>query len=258
MKRIVFFGDSFASFGRGCQGFGQQNSQEKNLVSYLDLVSDSLNAEPVYLGFGGTSWWFSYVRLMDWVKNNPGQWQEVEYIVMCLTGSDRPKISREDHILNLRKHTPELYMMDEFNQWAYRKFLHEFSQRSRNKKVIVLPCFKPEIWISEEYRTLWATCALELCTVSQSEFDISTRSRNPMHELMARTEVDNRANHLNEHNNRALAADLVAKFVNYQPGIFMLDESKYFRANQILEPHYQQARERFERYSSSIINENVL
>ena len=260
MKHILFFGDSFASAAKDATGFGQQSTSGLTQVSYLDIVADQLGAKLLCMGHGGISWWFSYVRMKEYINKYPEVWSSVDYVVACLTNASRPKISNQEYAGKVDPGKPGQELQEDFDRWAYTKFLEEFSDLVKGKKVILLPCFQQEHWISIDYRHRFATSALDLCTISQSEIPVSG-GKYPMNEILAKIGRDKRLNHLNDQNNRALAQDILEKFSNYKPGLFMPAESRYFRANHHLEHFYQQARQSVEQYGgidTSNNNENVL
>lgn len=252
MKNIVFFGDSFASFGINANADRQYSTKETGLESYLDIVAQEIGATPIYMGFGGVSWWYSYARLKEWILANQVEWRKTEALVMCLTNATRVKISdpydfdryhRSKHEQHAHIHALRM----DFENWAYKKFVEEIKQMTTNKKVILLPCFRDEQWISVNFRKDFATSALNLCTISYSEFKAGVEI-NRREDITKLVSGDERANHLNQHNNRALAADLIDKLNNYQPGIFMLNQSAYDRNNDFFKHEYDEARELYEKY----------
>lgn len=261
MNYTLFFGDSFASAAKGARGYGQLSTSKLDKVSYLDIVAAQLNSKPLCMGFGGVSWWFSYARLKEWVNKYPEAWSSVEHVVACLTNASRPKISNPEYIGKVKPGFPGQELQEEFDRWAYTKFMDEFSVLVKGKKVIIQPCFQEEHWISIDYRHQFATSALDLCTISQGEIPTSN-SKDPISEILSvLKQKDDRLNHLNEQNNHALAQDILEKFSNYKPGLFMLTESRYFRANNHLEHFYKRARQNVTNYGSidtSINNKNVL
>ena len=237
MKNIVFFGDSFAAHGRGIWHTAQMSSD----FSYIDMVADAMDCQPIYMGFGGVSWWFSYRQLMTWMRANPHQWKETQALVMCLTAGTRPKVSDIEHV-NRRAHDKSDHLVfydEDFDQWTYRKFLKEIKALAHNKKIIVLPCFQTEVWISKEFKHHFSACVSNLFVISRSEYDITHRD-----EIFncLRNETG-KANHLNAQNNRALANELINRLQNYTPGLWQLTASDYDMKNHLFLHEWEQAAE---------------
>jgi hypothetical protein len=256
MKTIVFFGDSFAAHGRHVTELEQYSTINTNLVSYIDIVSAQQQATPIYMGFSSSSWWYSYIKLKEWISNNSNQWALTESIVMCLTSTSRPKISnfkdfqRYDSDKSMQNAYRYVQMCSQdFDNWAYNHFLQEVVQLTHGKKVIILPCFVAEQWISKDFKNYFAISAISLITISLSEFIQSTKIKNA-NDIgnILRRENDSRANHFNQHNNRQLAADIINQLDNYKPGIFMLNESAYEKGNNFFSHEYDTARELYHQY----------
>lgn len=257
MKNIVFFGDSFAAHGADATGHAQVATRHTGLVSYVDIVAEAQQVTPIYMGFAGSSWWYSYSRLQQWIADNRQQWHETQAIVMCLTDGSRPKISNTEDLLkfdsndNIRRcHYQVQALTQQFDRWAYRYFLNETVRLFRNKKVIALPCFHDVTWISEEMRKYFATSAVSLCTIAHSEFaaDAKTRNIDDIVKQLTR-HGDTRANHLSQHNNRALAQDIIYQLNNYAPGVFMLNYAAYQRGNDFFQHEYDAAESMYHKYT---------
>jgi len=258
MKNIVFFGDSFAAHGANATDHKQMPTRHTDLVSYIDIVAEAQQAQPVYMGFSGSSWWYSYLKFAQWIAAYPQMWHETQAVVMCLTASGRPKISRYQDLIAFdadddlrRSHYKVQALTQGFDQWAYRHFLHEAEQQFRGKKVILLPCFSDVTWISKEMREYFATSAVSLCTISHSEFkaDAKIRNKDDITKLLMGYR-DSRANHLSQHNNYILAQDIIAKLDNYAPGVFMLNQSAYERGNNFYQNEYDEAQAMYQTCST--------
>jgi hypothetical protein len=246
-KNIVFFGDSFASVTSNASGFAQR--LPGRTISYIDQVAHAMDRNVVCLGFGGTSWWYSYVKLTAWINDNPEQWQNTEEIVMCLTDASRPKLDRDSDVVRLFGSKPRHHLAsynEQFERWAYSRFLDEII--SYNKKTIMMPCFRNELWISEQYRHKFSTCAISLIDISHSEFVEPTQIRTTA-DLVRLTEVDKRANHLNEHNNLALAKDIVNQLQNYRTGLWMPDKKNYSVNNTLFDSEWAAGLDLVNKYS---------
>lgn len=257
MKNIVFFGDSFAAHGHNATADAQCNTANTNLISYIDLVADDQQATAIHMGFGGQSWWYSYTKLQEWIRNNSVQWQATDAVIMCLTDAARPRVSTHDNWIALHKstslrqyHAVLQSFTEEFDQWAYRHFLNEVARLFKNKKVIMLPCFTGMTWISVEMRRIFATSAVALCTISHSEFQVSDKMKNFQNVVNhSHHQPDLRANHLSLHNNRALAQDIIDKLNNYTPGIFMLNLPTYAQGNGFFQHEFDAADLLFQKYT---------
>jgi hypothetical protein len=249
MKNIVFFGDSFAAYGLDATAYSQAPTRNTNLTSYVDIVAEAQQAQPIYMGFSGASWWYSYEQLKQWINGNKNMWRNTQAVVMCLTDESRPKVSTtEDFKLfdnNSSLHNSHCTVQaftNEFDKWAYRCFLKEVAQLFRGKKVILLPCFSSVTWISREIHRYFATSTISLGSIAHSEFVASDKIRNfdDIVKYLSR-HGDSRANHLSRHNNQALAADIIDKLNNYTPGAFMLNIPSYQRGNDFFQHEYDAA-----------------
>ena len=244
MKNIIFFGDSYASFVKNPSGLFQQSST--NTISYIDLVANKMQRNAVCLGYGGVSWWYSYVKLKEWIEKNPQQWKNTEAMVMCLTNSARPKLDVDKEVTRLFNNGKSSYLSvynEQYERWCYSKFLDEVV--SYDKKIIVLPCFGTELWISEQYRDNFSTCALALIDISNGEF----AQAKTVKDAFQLTANDQRTNHLNDHNNRALAKDIVNQLQNYKQGLWMPDKKSYCIENRLGDLAWQQAEDLVNKHS---------
>jgi hypothetical protein len=249
MKNIVFFGDSFAAYGLDATAYSQAPTRNTNLTSYVDIVAQAQQAHPIYMGFSGASWWYSYKQLQQWISVNKKPWHDTQAVVMCLTDEGRPKVSTTkdfklfDRDRSLRKsHCNVQAFINEFDEWAYRCFLKEVVQLFRGKKVILLPCFPSVTWLSREMYRYFATSTVSLASIAHSEFVASDTIRNfdDIVKYLSR-HGDSRANHLSHHNNQALAQDIIEKLNNYTPGAFMLNIPSYQRGNDFFQHEYDAA-----------------
>jgi hypothetical protein len=247
MKNIIFFGDSFACCLKTPSGFGQRSS--KTVTSYIDLVAKDQQSKAVCFGFGGVSWWYSYVKLKEWIESNPEQWQNTEAMVMCLTNSSRPKLDVDKDVARLYRTTSRHYLSfynEQYERWCYSKFLDEVV--AYDKKIIVLPCFDNEVWISEQYRHSVSACAMPLIHISNSEWveNLEIKTVDDIHQLTAN---DQRANHFSNRNNCAIANDIIKQLRNYQPGLWMPDKKNYDIKNSFFDIYWQQAQDLVNKYS---------
>ena len=249
MKNIVFFGDSFAAHGLDATAHTQGPTRNTDLISYVDIVAQAQQARPIYMGFSGASWWYSYKQLQQWINSNRNMWYDTEAVVMCLTDEGRPKISNTEDLLSFdrndglrRSHYNVQAFTKEFDQWAYRYFLKEAARLFRGKKVILLPCFADVTWLSKEMHRYFATSTVSLCSIAHSEFVASDKIRNvnDIVKYLSR-HGDSRANHLSRHNNQVLAQDIIDKLNNYTPGAFMLNIPSYERGNNFFQHEYDAA-----------------
>jgi len=249
MKNIVFFGDSFAAHGLDATAPTQVPTRNTDLVSYIDIVAEAHQANPVYMGFAGASWWYSYKQLQQWIYSNTNMWHNTQAVVMCLTDAGRPSISNAKDLMlfqrsdkSQRSYYNAQAFTKEFDQWAYRYFLKETARLFRSKKVILLPCFADVTWVCEEMHRYFATSTVSLCSIAHSEYVASDKIKNfndiVKHQSNNR---DHRANHLSQHNNQALAVDIIDKLNNYTLGAFMLNIPSYQRGNDFFQHEYDAA-----------------
>lgn len=212
MSDIIIAGDSFCAS-----------------VGWPEKVAEKLNLELSKHGYGGHSWWRTRSSLMELpyeVINNP------EVIIFCHTQAHRIP-SRDDKLVridynNIDNNIPEelavkMYwtyiFSDEFRaffDWSHEKWYQEISERWGHCKLIHLHCF-PGTWKKRHL--------LKGMHIKQTLTSISLNELGDVSEQSLRS--CGRPNHFNEHNNTALATELVRLIENYQEGEVDLDLSKF-------------------------------
>lgn len=239
MGKIVFFGDSFAQHIYEDNPYSLDRPQERTndpSHSYVDLVSSALRLELVHFGYGGTSWWYPYNRLMKFIKEDPEGWKQTECLVMCLSSGARVKISSSDQVSTMlrMRFSPSLDD-DEFHRWCYRHFLEEIKVLAQDKKVIIFPCFSSELWMIHEVKDYFAVCAIDLFSVSASEHEDAATAR------LSHPLSPSNPNHFSLRNNLELAKDIVMQIENYKPGLFMLSLDDYEIKNNVFKEDVNRA-----------------
>lgn len=212
MKNIVIAGDSY------CASIG-----------WPEQLADQLGLQLSKHGYGAASWWItrlSLARLPEETINN------TEVIVLCHTHENRIPVSDMEILqtdwenidsknpkqLAVRLYWTHLYT-PEFSQlfhWARYQWLKEVTEKFKHCKIIHLHCFPWSVEVTKDLKGL--TVVPNLTSIS-------------LNELGAKTEQDirncGRANHFNDHNNQALATELVRLITNYYEGTTELDLTKF-------------------------------
>jgi hypothetical protein len=212
MKNIVIAGDSYCAS-----------------VGWPELLADKLGLNLSKHGFGGASWWITRLSLMDLPKETV---DNTDVLVLCHTSAERIPVTDTEILQtdwqnidpdNPKQLAVKLYWCElfspEFSQffhWARDLWIKEVSEKFKHCKIIHLHCFPWSLGSTDDVNGL---------TVTPNLTSIS------LNEINAKKEIDHvicdRPNHLNEHNNQALANEIERLIKNYHDGTAELDLSKF-------------------------------
>lgn len=240
MKNIVFVGDSYCAHSKYHTVPPESGkSYAPDQVCWPDVVADTVERNPVLFGYGGRSWWFSYRRLREWQKDKPNEWADTDTMVFCLTNANRPKITNgiylKQHHEGQHLDTKHIWVEDEFDQWCYEKYTDEIAEWAKTRRVVVCFNFPEEWWIMDRLKSHAAVLDTPLINISRSEIG----------EARIGVHIPDHANHMNDHNNRALAQQISSKILDYQPGMFELNDSLYqlpYKNQEFVQWFYKRAR----------------
>jgi hypothetical protein len=204
VKNIIVVGDSFCA---------NQHMWPAELAKYLGL-------NLVGQGIGGASWWPSRQFLISLPQTTI---DNTEVMVFAHTNSGRiPTLNNKlvsfDHSVEPQSEIEKAvnlyykYISDQqFMDWAQQQWLLEIAQQWGHKKLCHLHCFP---WTTD-YQNLMAglvvqpnLSAISLNEISAKKFDLFD---------------DCRLNHLNQHNNKALAQELARMIQSDSIGIHNLN-----------------------------------
>ena len=238
-KKIAFIGDSF------CNNYGLADWQKfskmlpspqngTNDPTYTDLVVKHFNADILPYGFGGKSWWYSrnkfekfWGRRFDQVNDTIND--EVEAIVFCHTDSGRINNSWNDNFNSENSETENDSICEsffkhvydpEFNEWAQEQWFREIARRYSHIKTVHFHCFSGTLRLSHLLPGVVFTTPL--ITISLGEL---TGTKKEI--LYQATVNETRFNHLNNHNNQALAKVIIDTIENYSPGQYDIPMEKF-------------------------------
>ena len=189
MKNIIVVGDSFCA---------SQHMWPAELAKHLGL-------NLVGQGIGGASWWPSRHFVMSLPQETI---DATEVMVFAHTNSTRiptldPELFSFDYGVDPQNEIENAvslyykYILDQqFMDWAQQQWFMEIAQRWSDKKLCHLHCFP------------WTTNYQNLMTGLVVQPSLSAISLNEISANKLNLFNDNRHNHMNEKNNKALAQEL--------------------------------------------------
>jgi hypothetical protein len=220
MAVIAFIGDSYCATYASTKTLHQQQS---DLPTYTTIISDHYRHAVARFGFSGKSWWYSWAKFCEYWQDKLDQ---IEYIIFTHTDSDRINNSTHDEVPHLHESFSATSKMREvgknyfkylhdadFNKWSQQQYFKLLKEKFDKIKTVHLHCYSATIPYSHLLPGVVFTTPLATITVGEirgSKKTIITAMR------------DNRANHLNSHNNQALAKAIIQALDNYTPGQYAL------------------------------------
>ena len=225
-KYIAFVGDSFcASYSDVAKNDINQRFQKQTPYSYTTTVANHYGYEVLPYGFSGKSWWYSWYKFE---QDCLGELNQIEAIVFCHTNCERINSTTHDYLPqmcgnNFPNYSKELNQASEsyfkyiedpaFNNWAQQQYFKMLAEKYSNIKTIHLHCFDgTDKWSNLLPGVVFTT------TLSQVSIGEITGSE----QEIIQSFTDNRANHLNKHNNKSLAKVIINALDNYTPGQYKL------------------------------------
>lgn len=239
-KYIAFVGDSFCGFTNSPRtnlyGFPQGSVQTP--PSYTSLVADHYGYGESLHGYCGRSWWYSWVRFYN-------EWQDkldqLEAIIFCHTHANRINNSENhdlphmvsDHIFSLFNRddlaraceTYYKHILDvDFNAWAQQQYFKMLREKFSSVKTIHFHCFRDTLpWSDLLPGVVYTTCLMHVAIGEE----IGTSQQ-----ILDATGDQSKANHFNEHNNRALAGVIIDTLDDYKPGQYEIPLAGFDQPNQ--------------------------
>ena len=232
---IIFVGDSYCAWtDQSTYDFSGQNQHQtykKDCPGHPAIVAEHYRAELVCHGYSGKSWWYSYQKFRQALKQNPGIIDTAQAVVFCHTDAGRINSTNEELSVS---HMPTNYSRSthlnrpwddeladasqswirhlhdtEFQDWAQQQYFQELAQQYTNIKTIHFHCFEHSVGYSDLLPGMVYTTPL--FSISDKEPGWSNHTQ------------DTRANHFNRHNNWALAQVIIGAIDNYSPGLHTID-----------------------------------
>lgn len=249
-KNIVFVGDSFCSAWSGTSGIPhrvqqqQSNGNDAARNSWLDEAASALELNLYSFGFSGRSWYYSRTQLFGQMQYDPEWINSVDLMIFCHTNSTRyntcnGNIGVEMADVDFRPHSDDAEyahklnlanslrawladLMDTNHQdWAQEQWFHEIARTFQNIKQIHFNNFTHTV---DKASALLPGVVFTTPLIHISLGEATGTDAEVTKNFMS---IDQRVNHLNSHNNRALANLVVATAQNYQPGIYPIDVSVF-------------------------------
>jgi hypothetical protein len=251
-KNIVFVGDSYCSSActslnydtNIADSIGQQRDNHPDHISWLDHVAERLNLNLYGFGYAGRSWYYSRVKFFEYLLDDPSWAEQIEFLVFCHTENSRYNTANGDIHNGLM--IPEYRRMPgnppsgpkeilatalqywftdlldyPYQDWAQQQWFYEIARTFGHIKQIHFNNYPWSIKDTTDILpgVIFTTplLHLSLSEASGTDEDITTN-------YMIN---DQRVNHFNSHNNRALGELVVTTAQNYQPGHYSIDASKF-------------------------------
>jgi hypothetical protein len=228
MTNIIFVGDSYcaSTSSEHYDANGRQQFQDyKPYPGHPAIVADHYGVDLYSYGYAGKSWWYSYRKFQQALKNNPNRLADALAVVFFHTDASRiNSMNQELTSLHLPQHFGQLlkrvpidtelaeasrlwvrHLYDiEFQDWAERQYFMELARQYSKVKTIHFHCFDASVIYSDLLPGRIYTTPLYIIS------DNEPGQKQPM--------GDTRANHLNEQNNLALADVIIQAIDRYTPG----------------------------------------
>lgn len=229
---IAFVGDSFCatidrkhlSLFSGPRFNPHRHSRSANTAFWPSIVIDQLGQNLAHYGFGGRSWWYSWNKFWsDWNH----RLNDLHAVVFLHTNHDRLNNSIDDELFHLPHDTArkrELFKDESrdnavklyyayihdcaFNQWCQQQYFKTIRELLPEIRQIHFFCFSVPSQITCDILP-GIRFTTPLAALSAAELDATGRL--PL--------GDPRANHFNEHNNRAMAQLVIDALRYYSPRI---------------------------------------
>jgi hypothetical protein len=243
---IIFVGDSYCAWTDQStydfSGQPQHQYYKKDSPGHPAIVSAHYRDDLFCYGYGGKSWWYSRNKFQQALKQNPAMLDTARAVVFCHT--DAWRINSTNQTLTTF-HLPQNYgrwdnqqnpwdveladasqlwlkhLCDlEFQEWAQQQYFRELAQQYTNIKTIHFHCLSHSVESSDLLPGMVYTTPL--CTISGGEPGAKAIINDSKRRL-----TDTRANHMNAHNNWALAQVIIGAIDNYSPGQHTIDLSGF-------------------------------
>lgn len=240
-RYVAFVGDSFCAHvdsDRFRRFYAWQHDMQSRPRAegpcWSSLVVDALKCNLAPYGFGGRSWWYSWQKFWrDWEH----RLDELEAVIFCHTDFTRLNNAENDDIPHTFYFNSDegcmgpktvqglefwhSHLLDiDFQRWCQQQFfqhlaslmlpfkmLHFFSINFPSEKTLTtLPGIK-------------FTLPLVLLSAAEDDSLLKDWASTGRHDL--------RANHFNDHNNKAMAWTVIDALEDYRPGVRALDINEF-------------------------------
>lgn len=198
-----------------------------NIVFWPSIVIDQLGQNFAHYGFAGRSWWYSWNKFWsDWNH----RLNDLHAVVFLHTSHERLNNSTDDQLFHLPCHDTEPWPMAKFfnddsrnravksyyinihdsafNQWCQQQYFKTIRELLPDIRQIHFFCFSAPSQITCD---ILPGIRFTTPLVALSAAELGATGRLPSGDL--------RANHFNEHNNRAMAQLVIDALNNYTPRI---------------------------------------
>lgn len=240
-RYIIYVGDSFSASMAERDWKRTENRFQYHITDkhkyHPSIVSNHFNLSLRNFSYGGKSWWYSRHKLYQEIKSDPSLLKKTFAMVFTHTNSGRVNNENDNIVPRMRdlpdngdpyfmelKRTDELFIKhiysNAFQDWAQQQWFHEISREFGDIPTVHFHCFPYSLEFSDLLPGRKFTTPLvhvQVGEMSGTDSDIEYRMGHG----------DTRANHLNDHNNQALADTVIDALKNYQPGSSELDLSKF-------------------------------
>lgn len=242
VQDIAFIGDSFCAdyeLGRAELAFDlhKLNWAMQSLANdgccWPTELANMLGYRVLPFGFGGMSWWHSRHMFMHHYWNDPKvDRSQLKVIIFCHTNADRiPKSDFkglcEPALDEYNQKELEYYFShlhdSQFAHWAQVQWFWEIRREFSNIKTVHLFSFEPN-----GFTAGWRDALSGICVIDPLIFltigELLGTKQDILHKI---SWGETRNNHLNDHNNFALAHALCELLENYSPGDYRLPLDKF-------------------------------
>lgn len=241
-KYVAFVGDSFcahvdkARFAQWSKfGYDMRFRSKTDGVSWTGLVADSLGCNLAPYGFGGRSWWYSWQKFWhDWHH----RLDELEAVIFTHTWADRinnsvdndlPHLTYKDSFDDKEKIQALKYYITyikdhQFQRWCQQQYFRHIREVMPDVPQMHFFAFNlPTPETCEILPGMKFTTPLVLLSAAE------TRIKDP--KTFQLPTLDERVNHFNEHNNRAMADLVLAAVQDYRPGAYPIPHLDFYQKN---------------------------
>ena len=244
-KVIAFIGDSYCASFNGKGMYSQSSRLRKPHNQLYDvqhghpsLVADHYGYKLLAHGYMGKSWWYSRTKFLEQIKQQPEILTKLEAIIFFHTDANRISTlnlfvntrnllqqsndwQNEEHrqVAEAQRQWAKHLIDTEFQTWAQNSWFKEISKEYSHIKQVHFHCFEH----STPYNHLLTgqRFTTPLYEISLGEL---TGTKQQIQQSMIN---DTRANHMSEHNNRALAKTIIYALDNYCNNVQPLDLTKF-------------------------------
>ena len=231
MHNIVFVGDSYCATydlnqwkSRGYPAY--QHGAHSDL--HTSLVADHFNCALHPHGYGGKSWWYSRQKYRGYYVDGH-KVTDTRAVIFFHTSAGRihnawnEKLTNSYENSSLKQYYLELHDQSYYD-WAYQQWFREIARDHTQVKTIHFHCYPDTInWSDLLPGMIYTTPLIQISIGELQGTDDAILKKCSYDET--------RFNHLNAHNNRALANLIIHSIENYLPGQYKIDLTNFDQIN---------------------------